>query len=64
MGMHSANALIPQSLTMHAQNQIQDFHSGIKLSMCTHLDVYFRALLNIGLDILACWRCFFVSADH
>lgn len=34
MGMHSASALIPQSLTMHAQNQIQDFHSGIKLSLC------------------------------
>lgn len=54
MGMHSANALIPQSLTMHAQNQIQFYSTVEILSMCLHLDVYFRALLNIGLDILAC----------
>lgn len=63
MGMHSASALIPQSLTMHAQNQIQDFHSGIKLSLCLlrcvlwgfveHRPRYFSLL-----------KMLFFSADH
>lgn len=53
MEIHNANALISQSPEVHAQNQIRVLHSGINLYMCFHLGVYFRAVLNIGLDILA-----------
>ena len=53
MGIQNAKALIPQSPEVHAQNQIRVLHRGINLYMCLHLGVYFRALLNIGLDILA-----------
>lgn len=58
MGIHNAKALIPQSPEVYAQNQTQVLHSGINLYMCLQFGVYFRALLNIILDILAYQRCF------